>query len=568
MAEYKIKDVFNGRFFEVPKYQRGYAWEIDNVRDLYDDIVESVETGSHHFLGTLVLSKNAKHDDHFYIVDGQQRIATITLFINELTKYLPSKDKSYFHRFYIKEDEDSFRLAMLGKDNRYLQDLINGKTKDPHNKSQKLLSEACEEIKTSVQKLPDKKKFLNCIEKLEVMEFIEQCEGDAIRIFQTVNDRGKPLSNMEKAKSLLIYFSNRYLNKKFDDRINSIFGEIFEKYDEIKTIGESEGIRVINDRLFDEDSIMRYHFLTFSDANYDATAPYVLTFLKRQLIEYRKQGKPGLALMGPFINKYSESSLEFFSSLRNILLKVQEDAKYYKLFVNLGLSTYLYPLVTKLANLGRLDHSLPDKKLSKYSFLDLIELIDVRIYKTKETDPRRDISIVAHEINSGWTDERLMNWLLEYNRKWLSKSAFETYLNDYIYGNVALPHIFIDYSEHLRTVPYTLDQLRGFHQTSPTVEHILSKTPKFTYKSVGFKSPEDFEKYENQLGNLTVVEKSINSAAQNKMPIEKVPQYDKSKYDMTKALSSHIHSKKKFTKIDVSERTHELSEYILNRWWC
>ena len=44
MASIKIKDFFNGRFFEIPKYQRGYAWEVQNIRDLFDDIIESIES--------------------------------------------------------------------------------------------------------------------------------------------------------------------------------------------------------------------------------------------------------------------------------------------------------------------------------------------------------------------------------------------------------------------------------------------------------------------------------------------------------------------------------------------
>jgi len=103
------------------------------------------------------------------------------------------------------------------------------------------------------------------------MEFIESSEGDAIRIFQTVNDRGKPLSNMEKAKSLLIYFSNRYLEKRLDDQINDVFGEIFEMYDEIKGLGEELQINLISNKDFNEDSIMRYHFVSFSEEDYDAT---------------------------------------------------------------------------------------------------------------------------------------------------------------------------------------------------------------------------------------------------------------------------------------------------------
>ena len=75
------------------------------------------------------------------------------------------------------------------------------------------MKEAFEEISFKVSEIKDKKEFLNQIRKLTVMEFTEDSEGDAIRIFQTVNDRGKPLSNLEKAKSLLIYFSNKYLKE-------------------------------------------------------------------------------------------------------------------------------------------------------------------------------------------------------------------------------------------------------------------------------------------------------------------------------------------------------------------
>ncbi|NTU83366.1 MAG: hypothetical protein HGA45_29020, partial [Chloroflexales bacterium] len=132
----------------------------------------------------------------------------------------------------------------------------------------------------SEPKIVDKLAFLKCVEKLEVMEFVENSEGDAIRIFQTVNDRGKLLSNMEKAKSLLIYFSNRSLNKKLDDEINDQFSTMFEVYDDIKIVGERINVTLIKNKEFDEDSIMRYHFVSFSNENYDPTAAYVLKHLK------------------------------------------------------------------------------------------------------------------------------------------------------------------------------------------------------------------------------------------------------------------------------------------------
>jgi len=90
----KIKEFFNGRFFEIPRYQRGYAWEVQNIRDLFDDIIESIESNSNHYIGTIVLSKSADDDEKFYVVDGQQRMTTTTLIISSLIKKLSESDAS------------------------------------------------------------------------------------------------------------------------------------------------------------------------------------------------------------------------------------------------------------------------------------------------------------------------------------------------------------------------------------------------------------------------------------------------------------------------------------------
>ena len=287
MASIKIKDFFNGRFFEIPKYQRGYSWEVSNIRDLFEDIKESIDSNSNHYIGTIVLSKSEDDDEKFYIVDGQQRVTTISLIINELIKKLPIKDASYYERFYLKEEE-RYRLSPLNRDQYFFTQIFEGETLDPENKSQRFLKEAVAEIKFKVDEIDEKLKFLKSVEKLEIMEFVENSEGDAIRIFQTVNDRGKPLSNMEKAKSLLIYFSNRYLNKKLDNEINDCFSDIFEIYDDIKHLGEELGINLIKNKEFNEDSLMRYHFVSYRNESYDPTASFVLKFLKAKLVVFQK----------------------------------------------------------------------------------------------------------------------------------------------------------------------------------------------------------------------------------------------------------------------------------------
>jgi hypothetical protein len=256
------------------------------------------------------------------------------MIINVLLNYLEDEDSSFYKRFYIKRGE-SYRLQPLGKEKEFFKKLL---TKGPSvltpiNRSQRLLVEAYQEIEERVAHITkdrDALHYLEKIEKLQIMEFVEDNEGDAIRIFQTVNDRGKPLTNMEKAKSLLVYFSNRYLDKKLDKTINDTFGEIFEIYDQIKHTGSNNHIDLIGGRYgeFNEDNIMRYHFVTFSNEDYDPTAAYVLGFLKRKLKEFRKS-KTSKDQIEEFITSYIESLLTFFSCLNLLIQKTLTNNKYF-----------------------------------------------------------------------------------------------------------------------------------------------------------------------------------------------------------------------------------------------
>lgn len=571
MANSKIQDFFNRKFFEIPKYQRGFAWDKENIRDLFNDIREAEEVNSSHYIGTVVLSKTKKNDRLFYVVDGQQRITTITMIINSIIKKLSKDDASFYKRFYITENNLN-RLIPLGKEKDFFEKLLKGNPLTPKNKSQRLLIDAYEEIEEQINSIKDPLKFLYMIEGLEILEFIEESEGDAIRIFQTVNDRGKPLSNMEKAKSLLVYFSNRYLDKKLDDKINDVFGEIFEIYDEIKFKGEELGITLITSDKFDEDSVMRYHFVSYSDEDYDASATYVLNFLKLHLNNHRKVGKKvGYTKVEEFIINYIESLQLFFESLNSLIKKVDKNEKYFKLFSILNLSASLYPLIVKLEMLEKLEDKLPTQEYSKFTFFDLIELIDVRIYKTRGTDPRADISRFTFGLSKKSTNKEIQDWLLAYNKRWMSKPEFQTYLNGYIFGNRALAHIYIDYSEFLSKKTFSIDELKKIandRKLNPTIEHILSQKPKFTLKSHGFKSTEEYLEYEDTLGNLTVLEKSLNSSAQNKNTFEKVKVYDKSIFKMTNAISTQISTKQEFKKNDIDERTEIIAEYLSTKWWC
>ncbi|MBR3303288.1 MAG: DUF262 domain-containing protein [Bacteroidales bacterium] len=569
MATTKITDLFNDRHFEIPRYQRGYAWEKQHIRELFDDIKEAVDSNSSHYIGTVVLSKCATDSKKFFVVDGQQRLTTIILLIAQLLQNIKDSETRIYQKMHYIKKGSQYSLKPLERDVHLFQQLLDGNmSATPQNKSQRYMLEAVEEMKYQITNIQNPEQFLDAIGNLEIMEFIENSEGDAIRIFQTVNDRGKSLSNMEKIKSLLIYFSNKYLDKKYDDSINAVFSDIFELYDSIKyNGGDRIGINLIKRQNFTEDNILSYHYVTYFTDNYEPSAEYVLKTIKQRLTEIRKESDFKDA-MANFINQYIESLKSFFSNLNAIIYKVGTETKYYKLFVILNLSATLYPLIVKLQEKGVLEKNLVGPKFFDKKFFDLVELIDVRVYKTRGTDPKADIVKFVSSINDR-SDIAIQSWLLWFNTKWMSKEQFNASLSVNIYPNNALPYIFVDYCETIRENKYTLEELQKIVLTIPTIEHVLSQTPDFKPESLGFEDMEDFVSYEHRLGNLSILEKSLNSAIQKKVPLLKVGLgYDKSCFEMTNKLASYITSKQTFAKQDIIDRTNELKDYCVKRWWA
>jgi len=74
-----LGEVFsNGKTFEVPRFQRHYAWDQDQWEELWEDLIQCEQTGQDHYLGAIVLKTFAGRK-HFEVIDGQQRLVTISL---------------------------------------------------------------------------------------------------------------------------------------------------------------------------------------------------------------------------------------------------------------------------------------------------------------------------------------------------------------------------------------------------------------------------------------------------------------------------------------------------------
>ena len=186
---------------------------------------------------------------------------------------------------------------------------------------------------------------------------------------------------------------------------------------------------------------MRYHFVSFSNENYDPTAAYVLKHLKTKLTQLRSGANGDYANIESFISRYVISLVSFFQSLSSLLKRAEHQANYYKLFSVLQVSATLYPLIVKLETMNLLDEPIPSLVASGTTFLDLLELVDVRVYKTRGTDPKADIARFTYDVSKKSKDE-IESWLLWFNNRWMSREEFQAAFTSNIFGNRALKPYF------------------------------------------------------------------------------------------------------------------------------
>ena len=76
----------NGKTYKVPSYQRDYSWKFDNWEDLWSDIQAILDGERVHYMGSIVLQN--KGDKKYSVIDGQQRLATLTLIVLAIIKVI------------------------------------------------------------------------------------------------------------------------------------------------------------------------------------------------------------------------------------------------------------------------------------------------------------------------------------------------------------------------------------------------------------------------------------------------------------------------------------------------
>ncbi len=231
-----LQDLFSDRVFRVPSYQRGYAWEEQQVGEFLDDLALLNSTRPH-YTGTIVLyqpTSARKVEDnegtHYVeadVVDGQQRLTTIVLLLNEiaqaLTKYPESRSlaqgimKKYvevtdidgqpLHKLSLNEDTDLFFKSNV------LPETPKGQSGPSVASGQRLL-DAKNQISVYLNEAEwndaNREMWLRLLHskvtnRLQFSLYEVEEEAEVGVIFEVMNDRGKQLTDLEKVKNYLLY---------------------------------------------------------------------------------------------------------------------------------------------------------------------------------------------------------------------------------------------------------------------------------------------------------------------------------------------------------------------------
>jgi len=239
-AEQKsIYEIFNGNSkYIIPPYQRAYSWDEEQCSELLEDIKNSFLTDESegYFIGNIVIAKSSEERNSLEVIDGQQRLITLTLFLKVLFELDP-RNRALYEAIWIQDwrdiDKKEQRVqtrVFEDKDSTYIKEVLNKSSKDICNgkKSNRFMKNICLFRKEllELEKNYKIKDFVDFILNKVTLLPIESTDTNqdkarekALKIFETINNRGKPLSDSDIFKANLYAMAlNTLEHKTFIER--------------------------------------------------------------------------------------------------------------------------------------------------------------------------------------------------------------------------------------------------------------------------------------------------------------------------------------------------------------
>ena len=326
-----LRKIFSDTFFNIPDYQRGFAWKIkdkkdkknNQLEDLWNDIL-NIKNDSYHYTGSIKVVKDSRKEDTFDIVDGQQRITSILILLwvliqnieeTEIIKAKLGTKKDIIKKFFKQDLGEQLKYRFNYSDkisDNYIKNKIfieyNTKGKNIENLTQTLYTNNLLNAKSFFyDKIEDYKEdkiiLLEKITKKLLFHYLELGAEDVHIIFETENQRGKKLSNLELLKNRLLYITTIINNQKGFDNEEE-FNEITKKINDTWiTIYRYLGMN--KEKPLNDDDFIKNHWIMFNRyARNEADFPENDIFYKDfNVNEITKDHKKAIEK----INKYTES---------------------------------------------------------------------------------------------------------------------------------------------------------------------------------------------------------------------------------------------------------------------
>lgn len=569
--EYYIKDLLSNKFlFEIPDYQRAYSWTKENLKQLVEDIWESVELNKArgnkefdqyepYFLGSIVLCSKEYKDDGcgiYDVIDGQQRLTSIIMLIAAIRDLIDNEEykKVLSDLIYQKPNvlmgiKESIRVKARGKEEEFFKKYIltNGGTELVKDLDMEELSEAKQNMVNAIEVFRDS--FFNengelleeklnefivyLLQKVVLVVITTESFTSAFRLFNVINARGLPLTDSDLLKSENLRVMNPEIRKEYTDIWESHEQDLGkEKLDQI--IGFMRTMKLKNKV---EESV----YEEFSKKIFRNEPEYLgVNFVNH------------LTAVKALYDKYIiDGNLEGVS---------EEEKSYYKNLINI-MREFL-PYDDWMAAVIRFAEKFNDDKL----VLEFVKVLEKRLVidwvnGNSFADRLNRVYGILEAIEEKDSLEEIKEapvFLYDLER---TTAYFENALNDidfYSKGRMMIPkYIFVrlDMEKRANEVLDYSDKIM--------IEHVLPRNAKEAYWKDNF-SADQRRNCANKFGNLVIITGAKNTRANNKPFAEKVEQYLSKKSDF--AITKEVLELSDWNMDSLKDRHESLVNRALELW--
>ena len=215
--------MLSGNNIYVPNYQRAYSWDTESdavkttrhVNTFLIDLQDYVksESSSRYYFGHFLFEE--KNETCFGIIDGQQRLTTITIFLAALFNRLKefrnlTEEEDFAYKSMIKVGQ-TYHFSTVDYDNQLFKDYVVNQIKTEHNgldtKSKQRIVNAYDFFVKEFSQMGEQQivSLLNAVMNASCTTHIVKNESEAIQMFIFQNNRGKKPSNLEIIKAQFVY---------------------------------------------------------------------------------------------------------------------------------------------------------------------------------------------------------------------------------------------------------------------------------------------------------------------------------------------------------------------------